>query len=96
MQPDGGVADPKLIADVTSDPREGAPDGMKVDAHGNIYSTGPGGIWIFSAKLEHIGTIDIPERTGNWAWGAADGKALFIMASGNLYTIRLKVPGVRP
>jgi gluconolactonase len=96
VQPDGGVADPKLIADATSDPREGGPDGMKVDQRGNIYSTGPGGIWIFSPKLEHIGTIDVPERTGNLNWGGTDGKTLYIMASGSLYTIRLKIPGVRP
>jgi gluconolactonase len=69
VQADGTVAEPKLILDVSDDPREGAPDGMKVDRKGNIYSTGPGGIWIFSAKLEHIGTIDIPERTANLAWG---------------------------
>jgi len=96
MQPDGGVADPKLIADATDDPRVGGPDGMKVDQRGNIYSTGPGGIWIFSPKLEHIGTIDVPERTGNLNWGGMDGKTLYIMASGSLYTIRLKIPGVRP
>jgi gluconolactonase len=96
VQPDGSVSEPKLIADATSDPREGGPDGMKVDQRGNIYSTGPGGIWIFSPKLEHIGTIDIPERTGNLAWGGQDGKTLYIMASANLYTIHLKVPGVRP
>jgi gluconolactonase len=96
VKADGTVGDPKLIADATADPRDGAPDGMKVDQKGNLYSTGPGGIWIFSPKLEHIGTIEIPERTGNLAWGGQDGKTLFIMASNNLYTIRLKIPGVRP
>jgi gluconolactonase len=96
VQADGTVAEPKLIADVSDDPREGAPDGMKVDQKGNIYSTGPGGIWIFSAKLEHIGTIDIPERTGNLAWGGQDGKTLYIMASNNVYSMRLKIAGVRP
>jgi gluconolactonase len=69
---------------------------MKVDQKGNIYSTGPGGIWIFSPKLDHIGTIDIPERTANVAWGSQDGKTLYIMASRSLYTMRLKIPGVRP
>lgn len=96
VQADGSVADPKLIADATNDPRDGGPDGMKVDQRGNIYSTGPGGIWIFSPKLEHIGTIAIPERAGNLNWGSADGKTLYIMASTSLYTIRLKIPGVRP
>jgi gluconolactonase len=96
VQADGSVAEPRLIADATADPREGGPDGMKVDQKGNIYSTGPGGIWIFSPALEHIGTLDIPERTGNLAWGDADGKALYIMASSSVYKVRVKVPGVRP
>jgi len=47
---------------------------MKVDLKGIIYSTGPGGIWIFSPSLKHIGTIDMPERTGNLAWGGTDGR----------------------
>jgi gluconolactonase len=96
VQADGSVADPKLIADVSDDPRDGSPDGMKVDQKGNIYSTGPGGIWIFSANLEHLGTIDIPERTGNLGWGGQDGKTLYIMASNNVYSMRLKIAGVRP
>jgi gluconolactonase len=96
VRADGTVAEPKLIANVSDDPREGAPDGMKVDQKGNIYSAGPGGIWIFSAKLEHIGTIDVPERTGNLAWGGQDGKTLYIMASNNVYSVTLKVAGVRP
>ena len=93
---DGSVAHGKLIADVTSDPRVGAPDGMKVDSKGNIYSTGPGGIWIFSPELKHIGTIDMPERTGNLAWGGNDGKTLFVMASSSVYRIPLKIAGQRP
>jgi gluconolactonase len=96
VKPDGGVTDGKLILDVSSDSRDGAPDGMKVDRKGNIYSTGPGGVWIFSPELEHLGTIDMPERTGNLAWGDADGKTLYIMASSSVYRIKLKVAGQRP
>ena len=96
VEADGSVTNGKLIYDATSDPRAGAPDGMKVDQQGNIYSTGPGGIWIFSPELKHIGTIDVPERTGNLHWGDADGKTLYIMASNNLYRIKLKIPGLRP
>ncbi len=48
VNPDGTIKDPKLLYDATSDPRAGAPDGMKVDVEGNIYSAGPGGVWIFS------------------------------------------------
>jgi gluconolactonase len=93
---DGSVANGKLIADVTADPRDGSPDGMKVDTKGNIYSAGPGGIWIFSPELKHIGTIVMPERTGNLAWGGNDGKTLFVMASTSVYRIPLKIAGQRP
>jgi len=96
VKPDGSVTDGKLISDATSDPREGGPDGMKVDQKGNIYSTGPGGIWIFSPELQHIGTIDLPEKAANMAWGDADGKTLYITDSTSVYRIKLKIPGVRP
>jgi gluconolactonase len=69
---------------------------MKVDTKGNIYSTGPGGIWIFSPELKHIGTIDMPERTGNLAWGGNDGKTLFVMASSSVYRLPLNIAGQRP
>jgi gluconolactonase len=96
VQPDGTLANAKLLFDATSDPRPGAPDGMKVDQKGNIYSAGPGGVWIFSADGKHLGTLDIPERVGNVAWGGADHKTLYVAASSNIYRISLLVPGVVP
>jgi gluconolactonase len=93
---DGKLINGKLIYDATSDPRIGGPDGMKVDKLGNLYSTGPGGIWIFSPELKHIGTIVVPERAGNLAWGDEDGKSLYIAASSSIYRVRLKVAGIRP
>jgi gluconolactonase len=96
VEADGSVTNGKLIADVTSNPKIGSPDGMKVDQQGNIYSTGPGGLWIFSPELKHIGTIDVPEKIGNLAWGDTDGKTLYIMASNIVYRIQLKIPGLRP
>ncbi len=93
---DGSIKNGELLYDATSDPRPGAPDGMKVDVQGNLYSTGPGGLWIFSAAGKHIGTIDIPEKVGNLAWGDADGKALYITASSSLYRLRMKVAGIQP
>ena len=53
---------------------EGIPDGMKCDERGNIWVTGPGGIWVISAAGEHLGTILVPENTGNLTWGG-DGLA---------------------
>jgi len=91
--PDGTVADPKLLYDATADPRAGAPDGMKVDAEGNIYSAGPGGVWIFSPEGKPLGTIVMPERTSNVAWAGPDRQTLYITASTSVYRVHLKVPG---
>lgn len=96
VKPDGTLTGGKVFFDASSDTRPGAPDGMKVDQQGNIYSAGPGGVWIFSPDGKHLGTIDMPEKVGNVAWGDADHKTLYIAASSSIYRIALKVPGVYP
>ena len=96
VQPDGSVTNGKVLLNCTSDPREGGPDGMKVDREGNIFGAGPGGVWILSPDGKHIGTIDMPERTGNLAWGGEDGRTLYITASSGLYRIPVKVGGLVP
>ena len=93
VQPDGSLTDPHLLYDATSDPRPGAPDGMKVDRDGNIYSAGPGGIWIFSPEGKPLATISMPERVANLAWGDSDHKTLYVAASTSIYRIHLKIPG---
>ena len=70
---------------------EGIPDGMKCDEQGNIWVTGPGGIWVISADGEHLGTIQVPENTGNLTWGGADWRTLFIPSSTSLYAVKTKV-----
>jgi gluconolactonase len=96
VKPDGSLADGKVFFDAGADPRPGSPDGQKVDQKGNLYSAGPGGVWIFSPEGKHLGTLDIPERVGNVAWGGADRKTLYIAASSSIYRISLKVPGDYP
>jgi gluconolactonase len=96
VQPDGAIANGKLFYDVTSQTADGNPDGMKVDTKGNLYCTGPGGIWIFSPDGKHLGNIDPPETPANLAWGDADFKTLYITARTGLYRIKLNIAGVRP
>jgi gluconolactonase len=96
VKPDGTLTDAKLLLDATADKRIGAPDGMKVDQKGNIYSAGPGGVWIISPEGKHLGTLDIPERVGNVAWGGADHKTLYVAASSSIYRVTLKIPGDYP
>jgi gluconolactonase len=94
VKEDGTLTDAKVFYDATSDNRPGGPDGMKVDRQGNVYSTGPGGIWIFSPEGKALGTILVPERTANVNWGGVDRKTLYITASSSIYRVTLKVPGV--
>jgi gluconolactonase len=93
VQPDGTLTDPKLLYDATADKRDGSPDGMKVDREGNIYSTGPGGVWIFSPDGKPLATLLIPEKSANVAWGGQDRKTLYITASSSVYRVRLEIPG---
>jgi gluconolactonase len=93
VKPDGTLADPKLLYDATKDPRPGAPDGMKVDVSGNIYSAGPGGVWIFSPEGKPLGTIVMPERVGNLTFAGPDRKTLYIAASSSIYRINLNIAG---
>ena len=92
VKADGSVANGQLMADATTDKGAGNPDGMKLDSLGNIYSAGPGGLWIFSGAGKHIGTIKMPEIVSNSAWGD-DGKTLYITARTSVYRIRLSVSG---
>jgi gluconolactonase len=73
----------------------GNPDGMKFDERGNLYSVGPGGIWVFNRDGRQLGTIVPPENAPGFTFGDADGKALYIAASSRLARIRLAVAGAR-
>jgi gluconolactonase len=100
VQPDGSVTGGALFfdpfADKTTDPKAlGAPDGIRVDKKGNLYGSGPGGVWIISPDGKHLGTVKVPERVANVAWGDKDARTLYITASTSIYRIRLKIPGVR-
>jgi gluconolactonase len=94
VKEDGTLTDAKVFYDASSDTRPGGPDGMKVDREGNVYSTGPGGVWIFSPEGKPLGVILTPERAANVNWGGADRKTLYITASSSIYRVTLKVPGV--
>jgi gluconolactonase len=96
VQPDGSLKNGKLFFDMTRAPGEDALDGMKVDKQGNLYVSGPGGLWIISPEGKHLGTIIPPKHPHNFAWGDADGKTLYLCAKSGLYRMRLNVEGVRP
>lgn len=93
---DGRLKDGTVFFDATSAGSSGLPDGMKIDAEGNLYCAGPGGIWILSPKGKHLGTLITPEVPANCHWGDRDARTLYITARTSLYRIRLNIVGIHP
>jgi gluconolactonase len=83
----------ELFFDLTTAGADDAIDGIKVDTAGNVYVSGPGGLWIFSSEGKHLGTLHGPEHPHNMAWGDADKRTLYLAAQTGIYRIRLNVPG---
>ena len=96
VQPDGSLRNGRMFFDMTTAPGEDALDGMKVDKAGNLYVSGPAGLWILSPEGKHLGTIMSPKHPHNFAWGDADGKTLYLCARSGLYRIKLNIEGIRP
>jgi len=95
VQRNGTLANGKLFADMSMGQGTGNPDGMKFDAKGNLYSVGPGGIWVFAPDGKHLGTIVPPEFSPGFTFGDPDGKSLYMAASTKLARIRLINAGAR-
>jgi gluconolactonase len=93
VEADDTLTNSTLLIDLSSDKTPGITDGMRVDSKGNIWSSGPGGIWIISPDGKHLGTILIPEKVANLSFGDADYKTLYIGARTSIYSIRTNVPG---
>jgi gluconolactonase len=93
---DDTIANPRVLIDMSAAKAPGNTDGMKVDRDGNIYCSGPGGVWIVSPQGKHLGTIVTPERVANLAFGDADSKSLYMVGLRSLWRIRVNVPGIRP
>ena len=95
VKPDGTIANGRVFFDATSlvgPAKKGLPDGMKVDKAGNLFATGPGGVFVFTPGGKHLGTINTGEATANVAWGG-DGTVLYITADMFLCRIKTKTRG---
>lgn len=92
---DGTLSSERVFIDLTAAPGDDAIDGVKVDIDGNVYISGPGGLWVVSAAGQHLGTITVPRHVHNMAWGDEDGRTLYLCARDRLYRMRLNVVGVR-
>ena len=93
VSPEGVLSNGRIFAEMRSE-RPGVPDGMKVDMEGNVYCTGPSGVWIFDQHGNQISCIETPEVAANVAFGEEDWRTLFITASTSVYRIQLGIPGV--
>ncbi|HWY63678.1 MAG TPA: SMP-30/gluconolactonase/LRE family protein [Rhizomicrobium sp.] len=77
-------------------PGPGGPDGMKVDVKGNVWVTGPGGVWVFDPRGNHLGTIDLIEHAANFAWGDTDFSTIYFCGRTSIYKLKMKVKGFVP
>jgi len=91
---EGGITNGRVFAEMEGE-APGNADGMKVDADGNLYSTGPGGIWIYAPSGERLDRIPVPKAPTNVAFGGPDHTTLFITAQDHVYRITLSVPGTQ-
>jgi len=92
--PDGSLSGGEVWATTVGD-APGVPDGMKIDARGHLFCTGPGGIHVFDTQARLLGIVHLPERPANFTWGDDDGCTLFVTATTSLYRLRTRVPGHR-
>lgn len=95
VKPDGNVGEGKVLYDATSLIKQGLPgtlDGLKTDIHGNIWTSGPGGVLVIEYSGKLIGRIEIGTPTSNCAWGD-DGSTLYITANNMLCRVKTKVKG---
>ena len=88
-----GVSNPRVFYDVSDQVGEEVADGMKVDETGNMFATGPGGVWVFAPDGTHLGTIKPHEVPANVGWGD-DGRTLYMTARTGLYRIKLTTKGL--
>ena len=96
FRPGGRLESGRIFGEEPGSKGEGVPDGMKVDLAGNLFVTGPGGIWVWDASGRHLGTILLPEQPANLAWGDADLRTLYITATTSVYRLKTNTQGFVP
>jgi gluconolactonase len=96
FHPDGSLSNGRIFATEAGPAKSGVPDGMKLDHDGNLYVTGPEGIWVWDAEGHHLGTVVLQEQPANLAWGDPDYGTLYITATKSVYKLRTKTHGFVP
>jgi gluconolactonase len=93
---DGTLTNGRIFGEEPGGKGDGVPDGMRVDKNGNLFVTGPKGIWVWDAKGNHLGTIVMPEQPANLIWGDQDYRTLYITATTSVYRLKMKTQGFVP
>ena len=93
---DGSVSNGRVFGEEPGGKDDGVPDGIKLDRKGNLYITGPGGIWIWDSHGRHLGTIVMPEQPANLAWGGPQLSTLYITATTSVYKLETSAKGFVP
>jgi gluconolactonase len=93
---DSTLKNGRIFGEEPGGEHDGVPDGIKVDDLGNLFVTGPKGIWVWDKEGHHIGTIVMPEQPANLAWGDKDYHTLYITATTSVYSLRMKTRGFVP
>ena len=93
---DGTPSNGRIFGEEPGAKHDGVPDGIKVDKNGNLFVTGPRGIWVWDAQGNHLGTIALPEQPANLTWGDKDYRTLYITATTSVYRLELKTQGFVP
>jgi gluconolactonase len=96
VAPDGTLSNGRIFGEEPGEKNDGVPDGIKVDKSGNLFVTGPKGIWVWDAKGKHLGTIVMPEQPANLTWGDKDYRTLYITATTSVYRLETKTRGFVP
>jgi gluconolactonase len=96
FQPDGTISNGRIFGQEPGGRGDGVPDGIKVDRDGNLYVTGPGGIWVWDPQGQHLGTILLPEQPANLAWGDPGLGTFYITATTSVYKLKTHAQGFVP
>ncbi len=93
---DGLLTNGRIFGEEPGGKGDGVPDGIRVDEHGNLFVTGPKGIWVWSPAGVHLGTISMPEQPANLTWGDPDHRTLYITATTSVYRLKTLASGFVP
>lgn len=92
----GTISNGRIFGEEPGAKDDGVPDGIRLDSKGNLYVTGPGGIWIWDSQGRHLGTIVMPQQPANLAWGGSQLSTLYITATTSVYRLETSAKGFVP